>query len=812
MKNKITIVTIVALMLFVTSESAFSQITHVGNNQAAGDFAGYDCSGGSPDDVRISNNYANHNIYLGTNPTGTSVNGSAVTRMTIVGCTGCTNDGYAGIGVLAPTARLHVLESVGTITGSTQSGYVDNEDDCSVAATGLQVDVASTTNITGVTGNAQGIVVNVNTSPTTHNVVGGNETGELINVSSLNSNYTTVTGDAKGEEIYVAFQGGTVSQDLYGIVFHDGDANRDIYGVNIEQGEAGRESYGEKIVTGGGDVDETGLYMSGLGTLSYANGGKYCKGIEFGTGWGGIGNTGIVFRTGTAETGDNTGIDMGTGSAGTVNYGLNMFTGAAGTDNYGINMLTGTAGTDNYGIKMATGRATNNNNGINLTVGEAKNSSATGVDIEMPNNASSTATGEKINITGTAGTGALIGEDIEITGKATYANATGLIINAAPTLAILFGFTTGATINAISPGTVAAIGAFATASGGLFSNTGLIGCATSPSFIGGTTGVYGYAPLTGSSTAVYGDLGISCGISCPTSPDYAGYFNGDVLSTTGVFAPSDSTLKDSITSIPSNFSNSSFISILSKLHPWSYTFKQQQHLSMQLPKGRHFGILAQELERTGFGNLVKQAIHPARYDSVGNQTYAADTFKTVNMTEMIPFCIGSINEVAAHQQQIDSIHTIDSLTIQNQQATINNLNDRLTHLESIVANCCNAGGRRADTTGSNSNNAPSQGDQQNTAKSINVELDNAQGIILNQNDPNPFGEHTTITYVIPDDVKEAKIIFFDNLGRILKTVVVSERGAGQLNVFAGNLSSGIYSYSLLADGKLVATKKMLKQD
>ena len=52
-------------------------------------------------------------------------------------------------------------------------------------------------------------------------------------------------------------------------------------------------------------------------------------------------------------------------------------------------------------------------------------------------------------------------------------------------------------------------------------------------------------------------------------------------------------------------------------------------------------------------------------------------------------------------------------------------------------------------------------------------------------------------------------MFYDNLGRILQSVTINQRGAGQLNVFAGNLSTGIYSYSLIADGKVIDTKKMV---
>ena len=78
--------------------------------------------------------------------------------------------------------------------------------------------------------------------------------------------------------------------------------------------------------------------------------------------------------------------------------------------------------------------------------------------------------------------------------------------------------------------------------------------------------------------------------------------------------------------------------------------------------------------------------------------------------------------------------------------------------------------------------------------------------------PNPFAEKTTITFFITDDVKRAQIFFYDNKGIIIKSIDINTRGNGQLNVFAGDLSSGNYSYSLIADGKLIETKKMIKQD
>jgi hypothetical protein len=60
-------------------------------------------------------------------------------------------------------------------------------------------------------------------------------------------------------------------------------------------------------------------------------------------------------------------------------------------------------------------------------------------------------------------------------------------------------------------------------------------------------------------------------------------------------------------------------------------------------------------------------------------------------------------------------------------------------------------------------------------------------------------------------VLKAQIQFNDGQGKLIKTVDISERGNGQLNVFANDLSSGVYTYTLVADGQIIATKRMVKQ-
>jgi hypothetical protein len=81
----------------------------------------------------------------------------------------------------------------------------------------------------------------------------------------------------------------------------------------------------------------------------------------------------------------------------------------------------------------------------------------------------------------------------------------------------------------------------------------------------------------------------------------------------------------------------------------------------------------------------------------------------------------------------------------------------------------------------------------------------------NQNTPNPFAEQTTITYNVPAKYKFAQIIFKTIEGKIIRTVDITTKGQGQLNVFANDLSAGLYLYTLIVDGQVIDNKKMVKE-
>ena len=80
---------------------------------------------------------------------------------------------------------------------------------------------------------------------------------------------------------------------------------------------------------------------------------------------------------------------------------------------------------------------------------------------------------------------------------------------------------------------------------------------------------------------------------------------------------------------------------------------------------------------------------------------------------------------------------------------------------------------------------------------------------LQQNVPNPFTHTTTIGYTLPQKFTSAQIVITDKNGVTIKSVNISGIGKGNINVDASILSSGAYQYSLMIDGKVIATKRMV---
>jgi hypothetical protein len=81
---------------------------------------------------------------------------------------------------------------------------------------------------------------------------------------------------------------------------------------------------------------------------------------------------------------------------------------------------------------------------------------------------------------------------------------------------------------------------------------------------------------------------------------------------------------------------------------------------------------------------------------------------------------------------------------------------------------------------------------------------------LGDNRPNPASGTTTINYSLPAQVSTATCQVYSLDGRQMATIVLNpSAGPGQVQFGTGKLASGIYIYSLIVNGKLADTKKMV---
>jgi hypothetical protein len=249
--------------------------------------------------------------------------------------------------------------------------------------------------------------------------------------------------------------------------------------------------------------------------------------------------------------------------------------------------------------------------------------------------------------------------------------------------------------------------------------------------------------------------GVSIGYPSPAGNGFGSLLevNGSIEAASITY-PSDATLKNTVTNIPNS------LAIIKKLRPVTYNWNTPLSPDMA---GLHAGFIAQEVD-TVLPHLVKTSLTSGK--------------KSVAYTELIPYLVKAIQQLEKQN------HTQDSL---------------ITALTSSVSSYC-----------SNSN-VRLTGIAGGTINQQNINLSDADVIVLNQNTPNPFAEQTTITYNVPAKYKFAQMVFKTIEGKIIRTVDITTKGRGQLNVFANDLSAGLYVYSLIVDGEIVDTKKMVKE-
>jgi hypothetical protein len=219
-----------------------------------------------------------------------------------------------------------------------------------------------------------------------------------------------------------------------------------------------------------------------------------------------------------------------------------------------------------------------------------------------------------------------------------------------------------------------------------------------------------------------------------------------VWATDGTIKTSDASLKENIQNLPYGLNE------VMKLRPVSFTWKDNND------GHKRIGLIAQEVK-----SVIPEVVRDweSRKDEKTGQITTTPSAKLgLQYNAIIPVLIKAI---------------------QDQQQEINDYKNRLEKLVAAANNSNNAGARST------------------TLSSISLE----------QNAPNPFMGSTSIQYNIPVKFGSAKIVVIDDTGRPLKELNITSQGKGSLQLNASTLLPGTYTYSLIVDGKLMDSKKMI---
>ena len=194
------------------------------------------------------------------------------------------------------------------------------------------------------------------------------------------------------------------------------------------------------------------------------------------------------------------------------------------------------------------------------------------------------------------------------------------------------------------------------------------------------------------------------------------------------------------------------------------------------------GFIAQDVER---------AAKSLNYDFSGVDAAKNDKdLYGLRYAEFVVPLVKAVQELSASNDAKDA--KIDTLQKQNTslQKQFNDLKTLVLSIQQAQQNC-----------------SPCSAVANKPISQLNIVLTDASS--LQQNIPNPFTNTTSISYSLPNKFSSAQIVITDKNGKTLKAVNVSGSGKGNIKVDATTLASGAYQYSLVIDGKLIATKQMV---
>ena len=266
-------------------------------------------------------------------------------------------------------------------------------------------------------------------------------------------------------------------------------------------------------------------------------------------------------------------------------------------------------------------------------------------------------------------------------------------------------------------------------------------------------GVCGVVQGNNAGTGIYGSSILDEGFN--TGERYAGLFHGNIKITDAVYASAYNTLADSRLNKDMELLGQGTLDNMLQLSVFKYSMEQfDVENGDESTSLGYYNNDSGILDKKHFG-LSAQEIGETYPDLVFENK---DGYLSINYVEMIPLLIQSIQEL---------------------KAELDKTNAQLDALKSST----NVSGRIADNTA-----------------------------VLYQNTPNPFSERCVVRCSIPQDINDALFCIYDYNGRQIQSRSISERGDVRIVVHGNSLIAGIYLYSLIIDGNLVDTKRMVKTE
>lgn len=313
-------------------------------------------------------------------------------------------------------------------------------------------------------------------------------------------------------------------------------------------------------------------------------------------------------------------------------------------------------------------------------------------------------------------------------------------------------------------------------------NYGVLGIVQEMNYAHGRN--YGLCGMIGFPGNHYGGAGVY-GTNCTYYYDYpdniqglyAGFFHGGVkvigdLVASNVFIPTDSRLNRNVVSLNEVRGETSTLDNLLSMNVIEYNMKSRANKKLpssieqqeteanrevleylmkderKMCSRRHYGVDAKELQKI-YPDLVLEG---------------QDGYLSVNYVELVPILIRSIQELKAE-------------------------------LDEVKGN-------------SSRMDAETRGASLESETTPNVLSSTVHSNILYQNTPNPFKERTSIRFKLADNAQNAAICIFDMTGKMLKKLPVSS-DMESVSIGGYELGEGMFLYSLIVNGQVIDTKRMV---